>query len=185
MKIGIISDTHGDARSWQKVMAGPFKDARLLIHAGDILYHGPRNPVIAGYDPPALAALINGCPVPVLFARGNCDAAVDQLVLEYPVQAPYVFLQIGNFRIMAHHGDGLDRAEILRLARRYQADLFISGHTHVPLLEQEGEVVLLNPGSPSLPKGDGRASVALLECGEGFFDVKVIYFEDGAVLELC
>jgi putative phosphoesterase len=180
MRIGIISDTHGDARAWQRVMTGPFQGVDLIIHAGDILYHGPRNPLTAGYDPPAVAGLINACPVPVVFARGNCDAAVDQLMINYPVQAPYAFVQIDKVRVLAHHGDGLDRAEMLRLARLYQASLFICGHTHLPVLERDGEVVLVNPGSPSLPKGDGRATVGLLECGEGFFNVKIIYIEDGA-----
>lgn len=181
MKIGVISDTHGDVRAWRKVIEGVFKDAGLIIHAGDILYHGPRNPLVPGYNPPALSTLINSCPVPVLFAKGNCDAEVDQLMLDYPIQSPYVFMQLGNLRVMAHHGDGLDRDEALRLSRLYHAHLFISGHTHVPSLEEESGVVLLNPGSPSLPKGDGRPSVAAMECGEDSFSVKIIYIDDGTV----
>lgn len=177
MKIGVISDTHGDAASWRRVMEGIFDGVDLIIHAGDILYHGPRNPLVEGYNPQELAGLINSCPVPVLFARGNCDAEVDQLLLDYPILAPYAFLQIGQFRIMAHHGDGLDREEMLRLAGRYRADLFISGHTHVPVLEKEGGVVLLNPGSPSLPKGDGGSTVALLDGYHNSLVVKILYLD--------
>ena len=183
MKIGVISDTHGDATGWQRVMETQFHDVDLIIHAGDILYHGPRNPLVEGYNPPELASLINSCPVPVLFARGNCDADVDQLMLNYPVQTPYVFLQVGNLRIMAHHGDGFDWEEMLRLSRLYGAKLFISGHTHIPVLEHAGEVILLNPGSPSLPKGEGRPTVAVLDYGEksaqNFLGIKIIHIDDG------
>ncbi|MHB1041904.1 MAG: phosphodiesterase [Eubacteriales bacterium] len=180
MIVGVISDTHGDVRSWRKAVEEFFKDAALIIHAGDVLYHGPRNPLTPGYNPPALSALINSCPAPVLFARGNCDAEVDQLMLDYPIQSPYAFLQVGSIRIMAHHGDGMDRDEALRLSRLYRADLFISGHTHVPSLEEESGVILLNPGSPSLPKGDGRPAVAVLECGGDSIAVKIIYLDDGS-----
>lgn len=183
MKIGVISDTHGDAAGWQRAMETVFHDVDLIIHAGDILYHGPRNPLVEGYNPPELARLMNSCPVPVLFAKGNCDAEVDQLMLDYPVQAPYAFLQVGSLRIMAHHGDGLDREGMLRLSRRYRTCLFtsvfISGHTHVPALEDEGGVILLNPGSPSLPKGKGRPTVAVLECGENSLRVEIIHIDDG------
>jgi len=179
MKIGVISDTHGDATGWQRVMETQFHDVDLIIHAGDILYHGPRNPLVEGYNPPELASLINSCPVPVLFARGNCDADVDQLMLDYPVQAPYAFLQVGNLRIMSHHGDGLDREEMLRLSRIYRANIFISGHTHVRALEDEGGVILLNPGSPSLPKGEGRPTVAVLECEENSLRIEIIHIDDG------
>ena len=40
MKIGIISDTHGCLETWQKVFNQYFTDADVIIHAGDVLYHG-------------------------------------------------------------------------------------------------------------------------------------------------
>ncbi|MCL6634967.1 MAG: phosphodiesterase [Peptococcaceae bacterium] len=180
MKIGVISDTHGDAASWRLVMESVFGGADLIIHCGDVLYHGPRNPLVEGYSPQELANLINSCPVPVLFARGNCDADVDQLLLDYPIQAPYAFLQVGQLRIMAHHGDGLERDEMLRLAARYRADLFISGHTHVPVLEDKGQktAILLNPGSPSLPKAGGRPTVAVLDCRGDSLKIEIINIDD-------
>jgi len=42
MKIGIISDTHGCLETWEKVFTAYFQDSDLIIHAGDVLYHGPR-----------------------------------------------------------------------------------------------------------------------------------------------
>ena len=77
MKIGIISDTHGHEDAWQKAFDKHFKDADLILHAGDVLYHGPRNPMKADYNPAGLAEKINHSPIPVVIARGNCDASVD------------------------------------------------------------------------------------------------------------
>ncbi len=170
MKIGVISDTHGDVESWRQVLAGPFQAVELILHAGDILYHGPKNPMVAGYRPAGLAEEINSCPVPIIFARGNCDSPVDQLVIDYPIQSPYAFVQVEGVRILVNHGDGLSRQEMVEQAKRHRADVFIFGHTHTPLLEKEQETLLLNPGSPALPKAspptvgllDTRARTAFL-----------------------
>jgi putative phosphoesterase len=164
--IGVVSDTHGDAACFETLLGAVFRDADMIIHAGDILYHGPRNPVVAGYNPGRLAEILNGYGRPILFARGNCDADVDQLMLEWPIQSPYLFADTGLGRIIACHGETLDRDKMLNIARRYKADIFISGHTHIPLLERVGGAVLLNPGSPSLPKGEGVAACAVITAGE-------------------
>ena len=51
-----------------------------------------------------------------------------------------------------------------KMAQALKADLFISGHVHINVLEKRGNTVFLNPGSPSLSKReDGRATVAVLE----------------------
>jgi putative phosphoesterase len=170
MRIGVISDTHGDTRGWQAAIAGPFAGVDLILHAGDILYHGPRNPMPAGYDPAALAELINRAPAPVIIARGNCDSDVDQLVLEYPIQAPYALVVIDGLRIMVNHGDefGLEDPVpgIAKVAGKYGLDVFVCGHTHAPLLETAGGAVIMNPGSPALPKaraGKPQPMVGLIE----------------------
>lgn len=172
MKIGVISDTHGDTHGWQAAIAGPFVGVDLIIHAGDLLYHGPRNPRVAGYDPAALAQLINRAPAPVIIARGNCDSEVDQLVLDYPIQAPYALVVVEGARVMVNHGTefGLEdpMPQIARVAEKYQADVFICGHTHLALLQRVGGALVMNPGSPSLPKsrsGTPQSTVGIIENG--------------------
>jgi putative phosphoesterase len=162
VKLGIISDTHGDVAGWRQALAGPFQAVDLILHAGDILYHGPRNPMVAGYAPPILAEAINASPVPIIFARGNCDSPVDQLVLDYPIQAPYARVQIGAVGIWLQHGDELSREQMVEQARRYRVQVGIFGHTHIPELELREGILLFNPGSPSLPKA-GVLTVGLLD----------------------
>lgn len=163
MRIGIISDTHGSVAAWEQAMSGIFREVDLIIHGGDVLYHGPRNPLPEEYDPQKLAALINRSPVPVIITRGNCDAEIDQLVIDWPLQAPYCFLQIGSLRVLVNHGHQISPREIRTQAQRYKVQIFVSGHTHVPEITKENGTVFLNPGSPSLPKDSlARPTIVLL-----------------------
>lgn len=160
--IGIISDTHGSLESWEKAWT-LWGNPGLVIHAGDVLYHGPRNPLPAGYAPDRLAGAINNSPVPVLIARGNCDSAVDGMVLRWPIQSRQVVLWWENRLILVEHGE--DFSAFRRRALDCGADLAISGHTHVASVVREGKTIFVNPGSASLAKGRDPESAALL--GQG------------------
>lgn len=167
MKIGIISDTHGHEGAWQTAFAKAFHDADMILHAGDVLYHGPRNPMKADYNPAGLVEKINSCPVPVVIAKGNCDSSVDASCLELPIEAPYAYVVYEGLRIIVTHGDAvMTDAEKDALAAHLKADLFISGHIHTTVLERRGNTVFLNPGSAALSKReDGRNTYAVLENG--------------------
>ena len=165
MKIGIISDTHGHEGAWQTAFDKAFHDADMILHAGDVLYHGPRNPMKVDYNPAGLVAKINSCPVPVIIAKGNCDSSVDASCLELPVQAPYAYVVYEGLRIIVTHGDSvMTDEEKDKMAAHLKADLFISGHIHTTVLEKRGQTVFLNPGSAALSKReDGRNTYAVLE----------------------
>ena len=165
MKIGIISDTHGHEGAWQTAFDKAFHDADMILHAGDVLYHGPRNPMKADYNPAGLVGKINNCPVPVIIAKGNCDSSVDASCLELPVQAPYAYVVYEGLRIIVTHGDSvMTDAEKDKMAAHLKADLFVSGHIHTTVLEKRGNTVFLNPGSAALSKReDGRNTYAVLE----------------------
>lgn len=182
MKILVISDTHGDINSWEKIKGENFYGAEIIIHAGDVLYHGPRNDLPAGYQPKKLIEEINNCPLPIIVAQGNCEAYVDQMVLNIPIQAPYAFLQLGQKRILVNHGHLLTVEEMEKQAQLYKTDFFITGHTHLPVLEKKNSTIFLNPGSTSISKReDKRHTVALIESQQ----VKVIDLANGeAILEL-
>ena len=165
MKIGIISDTHGCHERWSLAYDKYFKDADMIIHAGDVLYHGPRNPMLDDYNPAKLAEKINACPMPVVICRGNRDSEVDTLVLDMPIQAPYTYVVAEGLKIVTTHGHYVETDEAKdKMVQALKADLFISGHVHINVLEKRDNTVFLNPGSPSLSKReDGRATVAVLE----------------------
>lgn len=172
MKVGIVSDTHGCSATWKKLYNKFFSDADLIFHAGDILYHGPRNTIPSEYNPKELAELLNSCPIPIITACGNCDAEVDSMVLNFPIQAPYAFVYLQGLRILITHGHILSEEKKLLLADKYKADLFITGHTHIASLDKQKNTFFLNPGSPSMTKrSDQRSTAAILT------DEKLIIFD--------
>lgn len=181
MKIGVISDTHGNLRAYNQALRF-FEDADLILHAGDVLYHPPRMGFQDGYDIPAFADALNNSKIPIVIAQGNCDAQVYEELLEMPVQSPYAYTCCNGLKIVINHGHLLTRDQMIDLGRRYKADYFISGHTHIPVLDNMGDLVLMNPGSPSIPKyevnGRSAPSVGLITDNGAL----IINIEDGSVL---
>lgn len=161
MKWLIASDIHGSAY-WCERMLELFKreKADVLVLLGDILYHGPRNELPRDYNPKKVIALLNdfanGTPYEephrILCVRGNCDAEVDQMVLGFPIMADYGVIELGGRFVYLTHGHvyGEDNPPKLR-----KGDILIQGHTHVQRCVEKDGVLFLNPGSVSIPKGDG------------------------------
>ena len=110
MKIGVMSDTHGSLTYFEKAL-DVLSDCDVLIHGGDILYHGPRNDIPEGYNPKGLISKINSLDN-IIIARGNCDADVDQMVINHPIQSPYVMSQFGETRIVIQI---LKKIQLIRL----------------------------------------------------------------------
>ena len=179
MKIGIISDTHGMYDSWRAVYDEFFFDCDFILHAGDILNHGPRNPIMPGYEPKKLADNFNVLPNTILFAHGNCDSEVDNMVLKHPIQTPYVVAYLAEKRIIMTHGHYFNDAEEIKIiAQRFKANIMIYGHIHVPVLEIIDNIVYLNPGSPALSKLENqRGTIALWEKNV----IKIIYCDTGEI----
>jgi len=151
MKLGIISDTHGNVAGWDRAVEVALDASDLIVHCGDVLYHGPKFTPADGYDPMTLAGRINDSQVPVLIARGNGDSDVDQLVLEVPVQSPYCFAQVEGLRILAAHGHIQPPEELVPLAQRWSIDLLLTGHVHVPVMARYGDLLHVNPGTVTYP----------------------------------
>ena len=181
MLIGVISDTHGNVTALRRALE-LLDGADMIIHAGDVLYHPPRLGCGEGYDIPAFVDVLNGLDIPVVIAQGNCDAQVYEELLKMPVQSPYAYMCWNGVRILAAHGHLLTRSQMVELGKRYKADYFIFGHTHIPVLENVDGVTLLNPGSPAIPKyefnGKPAPSVAVID-EDG---ARVINIEDGSTI---
>ena len=162
MKWMIASDLHGSyfyASQMQQAFEREQADRLLLL--GDLLYHGPRNDLPEGYAPKQVMPLLNGMKERLLCVRGNCDAEVDQMVLEFPVLADYAVLPVGRRLIYATHGHIYHVKNLPPLA---PGDVLLHGHTHVPAWTEFGQGNLyLNPGSVSIPKEDSPHSYMTLE----------------------
>ena len=162
MKWMIASDLHGSAYYCRKMLeAFEREGADRLFLLGDLLYHGPRNDLPREYAPKEVIPLLNGKKEKLLCVRGNCDAEVDQMVLEFPVLADYAVLPAGQRLIYATHGHIYHVKNLPPLA---PGDVLLHGHTHVPAWTEFGQGNLyLNPGSVSIPKEDSPHSYMTLE----------------------
>ena len=160
MNIGVMSDTHGSLTYLDKAL-NVLSDCDILLHNGDVLYHGPRNDLPEGYNPKAVVEKINNLKN-IVIARGNCDADVDQMVIKHPIEGPYVHKKLDNISVLMDHGYTKSREEIMKEARNLGVDILILGHTHVKELSVDKDLIVLNPGSTSIPK-DGSHSVATIE----------------------
>ena len=88
MKLMFASDIHGSAYYCRKMLeAFQEEKAERLVLLGDILYHGPRNDLPKEYAPKEVIALLNPMKDKIYAVRGNCEAEVDQMVLNFPVMA--------------------------------------------------------------------------------------------------
>lgn len=164
MKVGIISDIHGYPERFKKAMEY-IKDSDMVLCAGDMLYHGPRNPILEGYNPQELAKELSGLTIPMLTSRGNCDAEVDMMVLDAPLFTPCAIYDNSGVRFMVMHGHDVDDEKLEKIAQYYKIDVMVTGHTHIRKLEKKGATIFVNPGSISVPKGDGQPSIAVYEDG--------------------
>ena len=144
----IFTDIHGSKKYLDLVMAKREKhNASKMIILGDFLYHGPRNPLPEGYDPKAVYETLNQEKNNILAILGNCDAAVDEYVLDFHLFKE-IEKQIGKKVILFTHGDNLEEVCC--------DGLVVVGHYHVN--KKEDNVLYL--GSLSLPK-DGHHTYAV------------------------
>ena len=161
MKYMIASDIHGSAWYCRKMMEALEKEqADRLILLGDLLYHGPRNDLPKEYAPKEVIRMLNKEKNRIYNVRGNCDAEVDQMVLEFPVLADYGWMDIDGKTFSMSHGHIYNEQNLPPLK---PGDIFMHGHTHVLRAEKVGDITILNPGSVSIPKEGNPPTYAILE----------------------
>ena len=156
MRILIVSDTHRHDDNLEKVleMVGPLD---CMIHLGDA--EGSED----YYEQ------IVDCPMHIV--SGNNDFFCD-----LPREEEFL---LGKYRVLITHGHyyyvSLDTQETRRQAVSRGVDIVMFGHTHRPCLEIGEEVTVLNPGSLSYPRQEGRRpSYILMELdnmGEAHYEI--------------
>lgn len=158
MLIGLISDTHIPDRAKvlpQKVLDS-FKDVDLILHAGDLT--SPK--VIEELEQLA----------PVMAIQGNMDRVNG---IDLPKAK---VIEAEDLKIGLIHGEVYPRADsdqLLYLAKELNVDILVSGHSHQPKIEQKEGKLLLNPGSPIVPRLADR-TVMLLEINNKEVDVEIL-----------
>ena len=178
MKYMFASDIHGSAYYGKKMLEAYEKEkADRLILLGDLLYHGPRNDLPRDYAPKQVIAMLNEYKDQLYVVRGNCDAEVDQMVLQFPIMADYCVIVDQERTIYCSHGHVYHEDNLPPMKN---GDIFIHGHTLVLRAEKKDNYTILNPGSVSIPKEGNIPTYATLE--NGLF--RILGFEGEIVKEL-
>ena len=137
MLIAVVSDTHR--------MIKYINLAKELIKGADILIH-------LGDNIDDVAILENNFNGKVYAVAGNCDYSS-----KYPKEA---VIEVNGRKIFFTHGDlyGVKRSinSIYYRGRELEVDIVLFGHTHEQIIEEEQGIILMNPGSISLPRLKGR-----------------------------
>lgn len=143
----IISDTHGSLHTFYKLLKKEGKPD-YLIHLGDV----------ESQDQEIAQAV--GCPC--AFVGGNNDY-FSNLPREVCIdigETHRAFLTHGH----RYHIYGGNTVDLKKAADSHFADIVMFGHTHRPVYEKEDGMLILNPGSLTLPRQLGRKpSYILLE----------------------
>lgn len=159
MKIGLISDTHIPDRLslLPENVIKAFEGVDLILHAGDVTDYE----VIEKLEKIA----------PVLAVEGNMDRRFGRVDL--PKSR---IIKAENQKIGILHGDRLLRGDMEQLA--YNAmemgvNILISGHTHIPHAEKIKDIILINPGSPTVSRASEK-TVAILEINSEKVEIEFV-----------
>ena len=138
-KILVVSDSHGSDTGIRQAIKQEGEDIDVLVHCGDM-----------GHDIKASLGL--DYRFDIYSVTGNCDYLLPQI--------PEVSFKLGYFNFLVIHGHLLDvkysNDRIIAYAKENYADIVLFGHSHIPEIEERFGVLLVNPGSISLPRQFSR-----------------------------
>lgn len=145
----ILADTHipRRAKTLPEGLLTYLEAADLVLHAGDLM------------DPRLLDILAAYAPVKAV--RGNLDPPEANLpeTLEF---------ELDGVAVAMVHDSGPKKGRRRRMWRRFpEARVVVFGHSHIPWLEDEDGVMLLNPGSPTDKRRQPHHTFALLRASGG------------------
>lgn len=144
MKVLIVSDTHKKNENYFQVLEQQKPD--MVIHCGDA--EGSEYALTEAAD----------CPVQIVL--GNNDF--------FSYLPRELTLDIGPYKVWVVHGHNyyvsMGNENIKREAALRGVDIVMYGHTHRPVVDTDGDVIAVNPGSLSYPRQEGhRPSYAIME----------------------
>lgn len=147
MRIGVVSDTHGDVQRLKQVVASAGQIEHWL-HAGDYYQDGWKLAEITG--------------LPVTGVAGNCDRTTAVLTDEYVSLAGKTIWLTHGHRNNVKYG----MQDLAWWGSQYGADIVVFGHTHIPYSGWHNGIFLFNPGSPGAPRGGSNPGYGILHIHE-------------------
>lgn len=160
MRYLLVSDIHGslDSALIIKQKHEQLKTDKIIV-LGDILYHGPRNDLPPSYNPKKVIEVLNELKDDIIAIKGNCDAEVDQMVLDFKIYDDFVLNYKGK-KIYLTHGQKINKDSPI-IDNKYSVVLY--GHSHVYCVKMIEKVMYINLGSITIPKENTKKCYGVLE----------------------
>ena len=152
MKILIISDIHGDYKSLNKVVESNKFDKLFIL--GDVL----QGPNTEDYNREEVIKTLKKYKDKISIVKGNCDSEEDFKELGFTPEK-FVEEEVDNMKFVLTHGHLFNYYNLPNV----DFNVYIQGHTHIPVLVEMDGKYYVNPGSISLPKGLYDKSYAIYE----------------------
>lgn len=179
MKILIASDLHGSTYSSEKILSLDNKfNFEKIILLGDINYSGARNMPPSDYYPINVCKNLSLLKDKLIIVRGNCDSRVDEFVLGIEFKDK-IELDIKNHHLVLTHGDLFTENDF----DLKKGDIFMYGHTHIYVLEENNEHFVLNPGSLTLPKNNNPKTYAIYDTDQD--EISLLDIDDKLIKTLA
>lgn len=167
MNILIGSDIHGSLKYAKMFFSKVDKyDPKKIVVLGDFYYNGARNDPPEEYCPKEVVKLVNSFADKIIAIKGNCESEVDSMVSNFvfsEISTMFVFNKV----VTMTHGHHYSFTNLPVCP----GDIFLQGHTHISVLEKQGNLILANPGSISLPKDNRHSYMVMNEEGIKLFDL--------------
>ena len=154
MKIGVVSDTHRMHTFIDKIIP-QLKECDLIIHAGD-------NVIDSKY-------IYKMTDVGIMAVKGNCDFEDIEEELFFEVEGKNIFVCHGDYYNVKY-----DLSQLELKAKEVGSDIVIFGHTHTPYIKEKEDILYINPGSVSQPRGVDYRSFMVMDILEDGIDVKEV-----------
>lgn len=114
--------------------------------------------------------LLNSYKQNLISIRGNCDSEVDSMVLDFPCNAPYGYINLKlkdkYQKLFLTHGHlyDIDSEKVIKKLALEKGDIVLSGHTHVSgIFKKDSGIININPGSITILKVVLRQDLLLLK----------------------
>lgn len=156
-----ISDIHGIKTNIDDIKNKLNKQkCDKLIVLGDLYYHGV-NHNISECDNEYILNFFNSFKNKLICMRGNCDTLVDIKISNFPILNDLGMIYLDGIDIYITHGNHYNMRD-----NRCFKDLkgvLVYGHEHVPYIYKENDMIYINTGSISLPRGKEKPSYVIYE----------------------
>lgn len=156
MRVLVVSDTHRKNDAYFELLTRHRPD--MVIHCGDS--EGSEYALTQAAD----------CPVQIVLGNNDFFSYLPR-ELELTLESHKIWITHGHNYYVSMGNEMLKREALAR-----GANIVFYGHTHRPVVDREGTVIAVNPGSLSYPRQEGRRpSYIIMELEKDKVDFAIKY----------